>query len=444
MALLGLEYDLILASICCIFIVLKWNDIKYKRKGLPPGTLGLPFVGETTQFLRLGPRFMKTRKSRYGEVFKTHILGAPTIISMEPELNRYILHNEPKGLVPGYPKAMVDILGRTNIANVHGATHKHIRGSILSLIGPNAVRENLFPSVLKHMIFYLAYKLIFETEPQSVYEGFKPELEKIVEGTLALPINIPGTAYHTGLQARKKVIKLSKEVIKERRRSSSSKSYNDLLGQMMSDESKYPLDDEDIIAQIITILNSGYETVSKISMMSLKYLLQHPIALRELREEHFAIKEKLKDGKDLTWDDYKSMNFTLSVILETLRLATIINGVLRMTTNDMELNGYKVPKGWKIYVYTREINYDPLLYPEPMKFNPWRWMDKTLESHKYNFLFGAGGRLCPGKELGIVIISLFLHCFITQYRWEEIGGEKLIEFPRVEAPNGMHLRISKY
>lgn len=36
--------------------------------------------------------------------------------------------------------------------------------------------------------------------------------------------------------------------------------------------------------------------------------------------------------------------------------------------------GFVIPKGWRIYVYTREINYDPFLYPEPLTFNPWRWM----------------------------------------------------------------------
>jgi cytochrome P450 len=32
-------------------------------------------------------------------------------------------------------------------------------------------------------------------------------------------------------------------------------------------------------------------------------------------------------------------------------------------------------------------------------------------------LFGGGGRLCPGKELGIAEIATFLHHFITQYRF---------------------------
>uniref|UniRef100_A0A2N9GVQ9 Cytochrome P450 85A1 n=1 Tax=Fagus sylvatica TaxID=28930 RepID=A0A2N9GVQ9_FAGSY len=117
------------------------------------------------------------------------------------------------------------------------------------------------------------------------------------------------------------------------------------------------------------------------------------------------------------------MSFTRAVILETSRLATVVNGVLRKTTQDVELNGFFIPKGWKIYLFTRGINYDSSFYPEPSTFNPWRWLDKSLESHKHCFLFGAGGTLCPGKELGIVKVSTFLHYFVTRYRvLAERGG----------------------
>ncbi|RVX02654.1 Retrovirus-related Pol polyprotein from transposon TNT 1-94 [Vitis vinifera] len=99
---------------------------------------------------------------------------------------------------------------------------------------------------------------------------------------------------------------------------------------------------------------------------------------------------------------------------------------------------------WRIYVYTRETNYDPLQYPEPFTFNPWRWLDKSLESQNYCFLFGAGNRVCPGKELGIVKISMFLHHLVTRYRWEEVGDAEIAKFPRVEAPKGLHIKITKY
>lgn len=48
------------------------------------------------------------------------------------------------------------------------------------------------------------------------------------------------------------------------------------------------------------------------------------------------------------------------------------------------LSGFVIPKGWRIYVYTREINYDPFLYPEPSAFNPWRW---TVSLHWNIFHF---------------------------------------------------------
>lgn len=77
------------------------------------------------------------------------------VVSMDPDLNRHILMNEDaKGLVPGYPDSMKNILG-VNIAEVHGALHKRIRGSLLSLIGPVAVKTRLLPEVDKFMRSFL-------------------------------------------------------------------------------------------------------------------------------------------------------------------------------------------------------------------------------------------------------------------------------------------------
>ncbi|KDP41328.1 hypothetical protein JCGZ_15735 [Jatropha curcas] len=452
-------------GLCVLFAMfLKWNEIMYARKGLPPGTMGWPVFGETIEFLKFGPDFMKNQRARYGNVFKSHVLGSPTVISMDAELNRYILLNEAKGLVPGYPKSALDILGSCNIAAVHGSTHKHIRGSMISLVGPPMIKEHLLSKIDKSLIFFLAdwegktidiqekanemalfigFKQILETESGSIYESLKSEFDKLLLGTLSLPINIPGTNYYSGFQGRKRTVKILKQIIQERR--ASSITHNDILGHLLnSKDPKYQLNDQEILDQIITILYSGFETVSTTTMMAIKYLYEHPGVLQELRAEHLMIRRRKKAGEMLDWDDYKSMNFTRAVIFETSRLATVVNGVLRKTTKDIEFNGFYIPKGWRIYVYTREINYDPSLYPEPLTFNPWRWKDANLESRNYCFLFGAGTRLCPGKELGIVIISIFLHYFVTQYSWEEVGGNEILKFPRVEAPNGFHIRVSKY
>lgn len=463
MAVFMVVLGVVLVLLCICSALLRWNEVRYRKKGLPPGTMGWPVFGETTEFLKQGPNFMKNQRARYGSFFKSHVLGCPTIVSMDPEINRYILMNEAKGLVPGYPQSMLDILGKCNIAAVHGSTHKYMRGALLSLISPTIIRDQLLPKIddfmrthlnnwdnkiiniqdkTKEMALLSSLKQIAGIESSSIAQPFMTEFFKLVLGTLSLPIDLPGTNYRRGLQARKHIISMLRQLIEERR--ASKESYQDMLAGLMSDENKYKLSDEEIIDQIITILYSGYETVSTTSMMAVKYLHDHPKVLEELRKEHLDIRERKKMEDPIDWNDIKAMRFTRAVIFETSRLATIVNGVLRKTTQDMELSGFLIPKGWRIYVYTREINYDPFLYPDPLTFNPWRWLDKSLESQNFFFIFGGGTRQCPGKELGIAEISTFLHYFVTRYRWEETGGDKLMKFPRVEAPNGLHIRVSSY
>jgi len=57
---LGLGFGFLV--VCCG--LLRWNEIRYRKKGLPPGTMGWPLFGETTEFLKQGPNFMKNQRAR--------------------------------------------------------------------------------------------------------------------------------------------------------------------------------------------------------------------------------------------------------------------------------------------------------------------------------------------------------------------------------------------
>ncbi|CAH1413229.1 unnamed protein product [Lactuca virosa] len=313
--------------------LLRWNEMKYKKKGLPPGTMGWPLFGETTDFLKQGPSFMKNQRASYGSVFKSHILGCPTIVSMDPELNRFILMNEGKGILPGYPQSMLDILGKSNIAAVHGSAHKNMRGALLSLVSPSIIREQILSKIdefmrshllnwnnqiidiqekTKEMALLSSLRQISGTESSLLSKEFMREFFNLVVGTLSLPINLPNTNYHRGLQARKNIVRMLEELIDERRRS--QETHKDMLGLLMSGvENRYKLSDEEMIDQIITILYSGYETVSTTSMMAVKYLHDHPRVLEELRKEHLGIRERKMAEDPLNWNDYKSMKFTRAV-----------------------------------------------------------------------------------------------------------------------------------
>ncbi|CAA6662925.1 unnamed protein product [Spirodela intermedia] len=379
---------------------MRWNELRHWRRGLPPGTMGWPVVGETIEFLRRGPDFMKKQRARW------------------------ILMNEGKGLVPGYPRAMAVILGEGNVSAVHGPVHRVVRGALMSVIGPAAVRDRLFP-------------------PQG-------GVLHAPSGDPLSPVNLPGTAYRRGLQARKRITSLLRDLIEERRSPSAPKGGGDILSFLLREEERQEeqevhrtrpkLTDDQTIDLLVTIMYTGFEAVSSTVTMVVKYLHDHPSALQELRNEYSEIgRRKSSPDEALTWEDYTSMSFTRAVILETMRLATIVNGVMRKTTKDIPINGFVIPKGWRILVYVRESNYDSLRYPMSLCFDPGD--GRSLENHPYFMAFGCGGRLCLGKELAMVETSLFLYYFLTRYRWEETGGDEIVLFPRVEAPRGLHIRL---
>lgn len=75
---------------------------------------------------------------------------------MDPEINKYILMNEAKGLVPGYPQSMLDILGKCNIAAVHGSNHKYMRGALVALVSPSMIKAHLLPKIDDFMRSHLS------------------------------------------------------------------------------------------------------------------------------------------------------------------------------------------------------------------------------------------------------------------------------------------------
>ncbi|GAB4834522.1 Cytochrome P450 85A [Ancistrocladus abbreviatus] len=83
-------------------------------------------------------------------------------------------------------------------------------------------------------------------------------------------------------KARKYIVNILRQLIEERR-ASQAKEHDMLACLMRVDDDKHKLSDEEIIDLIITLLYSGYETVSTTSMMAVKYLHDHPQVLHELR-----------------------------------------------------------------------------------------------------------------------------------------------------------------
>jgi len=154
---------------------------------LPPGTMGLPFFGETLQMVlqvrrggaagsgeapgsssgcggrgggepRLRPvpapgwgraalpapssppfqnflyspaspiqrrKFLQMKRRKYGFIYKTHLFGRPTVRVMGAENVRHILLGEHRLVSVQWPASVRTILGSGCLSNLHSAQHKH-------------------------------------------------------------------------------------------------------------------------------------------------------------------------------------------------------------------------------------------------------------------------------------------------------------------------------
>ncbi|OMP11712.1 Cytochrome P450 [Corchorus olitorius] len=117
--------------------------------------------------------------------------------------------------------------------------------------------------------------------------------------------------------------------------------------------------------------------------------------------------------------------------------------LLREVVEDTELNGYFIPKGWKVFVFQGAVHMDPEIHSNPQQFLPSRWDDFKPKAGTFQ-PFGAGSRVCPGSDLGKLEISIFLHYFLLNYKFEQLNPRSpLIHLPTTDPIDNCRAKITK-
>ena len=133
-----------------IFIV--HRSSRCRRLRLPRGSLGLPFVGETLQLISAykteNPEpFIDERVNRFGSLFTTHVFGEPTVFSVDPETNRFILQNEGKLFECSYPGSISNLLGKHSLLLMKGNLHKKMHSLTMSFANSSNIRDHLLVDI---------------------------------------------------------------------------------------------------------------------------------------------------------------------------------------------------------------------------------------------------------------------------------------------------------
>ncbi|KAL2516341.1 3-epi-6-deoxocathasterone 23-monooxygenase [Forsythia ovata] len=391
----------------------------YYSSPLPLGTLGWPFIGETIEFISSAlshspESFMDKRRRMYGKVFKSHIFGSATIISTDAESSNLK-------------------------AQITSDMHKYLLESTAKWTEDCPV---YIQDETKNIAFQVLVKALIGLDPGHQMDLLKKQFQEFIGGLMSLPINLPGSQLYRSLQAKKKMVKMIHRIIQEKRsRNNIPVVPKDVADVLVSDTSEQ-LTDDLIAENMIDLMIPGEDSVPVLMTLAIRYLSDCPAALQQLSDENLKLKSlKEKLGHTLSWNDYLSLPFTQTVITETLRMGNVIIGVMRKAKKDVEIKGYCIPKGWCVLAYFRSVHLDEDLYDFPYQFNPWRWQDK--EMNICNFTpFGGGQRLCPGLDLARLETSIFLHQFVSQFRWVA-EDDSIINFPTVRMKRRMPIWVKR-
>ena len=396
---------------------------------LPPGDLGLPFIGQPLRVIRKSG-FTEENRQKYGDIFKTRFLGMNFINLYGKEANRFILSNENKYFVNSSFPNSSKIFGTNHLTWQRGEKHKESRKILGQAFNNRAIKEYIniteeitktrlekwsncdsieLYSELKNYTFDLICQILLGIESASQTE-LVSLLKNLSSGIVSFPIPWPQTKFGRALQSRKKLLNEIDKIIIQHQ----NKSQNDALDILL--QTKY-FSDLELKEQIINLIFLGHKELASALTSFCVLTKKYPSIISRINTEQ----KKLEDLEALNIEKIKAMTYLETVIKEVLRFFPPVGGSIRKVIQDCSFQGYKIPKNWYIIYSIKATHQDPEIYTQPELFNPERFNSENREDKKqpYSYLpFGGGLRECLGKELALVVMKIFVSILARNYSWK--------------------------
>lgn len=221
-------------------------------------------------------------------------------------------------------------------------------------------------------------------------------------------------------------------------RNGTKKSNKDFVDMMLSSKtlsSADKLDKENIKSLLFELILGAIDTSHTWIEWTMAELLRSPKAMRRLQEELEANVglDRMVEEKDIPNLQYLEM-----VIKETFRLHPPTPLLVpRESMEDIEINGYYIPKKSRVIVNTWAIGHDSNICSNNVdEFFPERFIDSDINILGHDFFlipFGYGKRICPGAKLGLLNVKLIVSHLVHSFNWELPKGKSPSELDMTEA-----------
>lgn len=201
--------------------------------------------------------------------------------------------------------------------------------------------------------------------------------------------------------------------------------HGDLLSMLLTarDQSTGEgMTDDQVYDEFITLMLTGLETVANAMAWFLYELGRNP----DVAQRVYAEIDEVLDGHPARIEDLPKLEYTQRVIKETARLYSLPM-LMRRTITTVSLGRYQLPPNTEVLFCPYALHRDPVLYPDPLRFDPDRWLPGLSQARpKHHFIpFGAGSRQCIGEGFAWTEMPIVLGTLLSRWRPRPVPGHSV-------------------
>ncbi len=400
-----------------------------------PGPPALPVIGHTVQIARDSYGTQQRWMRRYGNVYKTHMLGRWRVNLCGPDALEMVLLDRQKifsskggwdALERLYPGGLL-----LQDFDEHRASRRIMTAAFRA--GAMADYRSRMTEAMEQLLttwpegtpfrFYDAAKELTLRMGGAVFMGLP------LNGALAKQLNaairdeiraalavirtpVPGTAMWRGVRGRRFLLETFRALIPERRRTGG----NDFFSQMClaRDEDGAAWGEAELLDQFNLLIMAAHDTTATTLTAMMAALAQNPAWQDKLADEVAGLGDGPLDDAALA-----RMTETDKVMKEALRLITPVPFIPRLALEPFTFDGIEIPAGTSIALNPGVTMRSPSLYTDPLSFDPDRFSPERAEDKRHKFAwtpFGGGAHKCLGMHFASMQVKIFIATLLRHRR----------------------------
>jgi cytochrome P450 len=193
-------------------------------------------------------------------------------------------------------------------------------------------------------------------------------------------------------------------------RKQSGRKFDDLLDMLLDaryEDTGLPMDERQVIDEILILLIAGHETTANALAWTLYLLSRHP-------EEQLKLRGATEQ---LSVSDTVHSDLLNAVINESMRLYPPAWISDRVALHDDAYRQFTFPANTIVILFYYGLHRDEQYWEQPAAFRPERFIsDKAVKGKlKAYYPFGGGPRLCIGNGFAMAEMTIFLQAMIRNF-----------------------------